>query len=151
MSLILFPKKADASVQPRCFTFSSPASVYKKPQTIYDIRSVYARSTPDIVGKVSAPPKGTKQRPLDKAVYENEDIVSDLTRLLVTKMNIELEPNSYGEKPCVNLTSYNWLPSFVAFPISHLVACVCDKNTPASSSPGARQKKHRLWSLKRRD
>ncbi|OWA51424.1 hypothetical protein BV898_15907 [Hypsibius exemplaris] len=74
---------------------ASSTAINKKPQTIYDVRSVYVRVTPDI-NKVSMPPPGTKRKPLDQATYENADVVSDLTRLMVTKMNIELEPNSYG-------------------------------------------------------
>lgn len=54
------------------------------------------RNTPNI-DKVSHPPPGTKKKPLDEASYKNEDAVNELTNLMVTKMNIELEPNSYGK------------------------------------------------------
>ena len=69
----------------------------QKVQKISDLRTLYHRNTPQI-GPVSTPPSGTKKKALDKAVFENESEVNNLTNLLVTKMNIPLEPNSYGKE-----------------------------------------------------
>ncbi|GAU94812.1 hypothetical protein RvY_06524 [Ramazzottius varieornatus] len=67
----------------------------QKVQKISDLRTLYHRNTPQI-GPVSSPPSGTKKKPLDNSVFQTESEVNNLTNLLVTKMNIPLDPNSYG-------------------------------------------------------
>lgn len=68
----------------------------KTPQKIADIRTAYSRSSPTI-GPVSSPAPNTKKQPLGKEVFQKEAEVNELTNMLVTKMNIPLEPNSYGK------------------------------------------------------
>ncbi|XP_055343947.1 lipoma-preferred partner homolog [Paramacrobiotus metropolitanus] len=67
----------------------------RTPQKISDIRTAYSRSTPTI-GPVSLPAPGTKKKQLERSVFEKEAEVNALTNLMVTKMNIPLDPNSYG-------------------------------------------------------